>query len=180
MNRMSLHPYLSYTRDIGITEILHHRYLFWNLFAYPIICWILSESLHSRRIPINCYLHVVCCRYGYQVTQNSSLYSCGGADKWADVTSTHIFCPAGKYCPTPVEARNCSTGLDFHAWKPSDSIVEPQIWYSLLHYCSFQFWYDHYESEKIPITIRCTMLWIHLDVVRLYTCPIYVFVNIFS
>jgi hypothetical protein len=48
------------------------------------------------------------CRYGYQITQAND--SCGGADKWADVSSTiNIFCPAGQYCPTPVEARNCST-----------------------------------------------------------------------
>ncbi|CAM6065922.1 unnamed protein product [Sphagnum tenellum] len=49
-----------------------------------------------------------CDPYGYQITQAND--SCGGADKWADVSSTiNIFCPAGQYCPTPVEARNCST-----------------------------------------------------------------------
>ncbi|XP_073385802.1 ABC transporter G family member 28 isoform X2 [Physcomitrium patens] len=55
----------------------------------------------------------MCEPYGYQVMQNSNLYAgqCGGADKWADVTSAiNIFCPAGHFCPTPIENRICSVG----------------------------------------------------------------------
>ncbi|KAG0609196.1 hypothetical protein M758_8G165400 [Ceratodon purpureus] len=55
----------------------------------------------------------MCEPYGYQVMQNSSLYvaQCGGADEWADVTSTMgIFCPAGHFCSTPVDSRNCTAG----------------------------------------------------------------------
>ncbi len=56
-------------------------------------------------------------RYGYPSTQLNAavqlniLTQCGGADIWADVTTSKtIFCPAGMYCPTSVEANNCSSG----------------------------------------------------------------------
>jgi hypothetical protein len=70
------------------------------------------------------------CRYGYQITQAND--SCGGADKWADVSSTiNIFCPAGQYCPTPVEARNCSTE---HFCRLGSTVEESKGYSSLHHF----------------------------------------------
>ncbi|KAG0575427.1 hypothetical protein KC19_5G003000 [Ceratodon purpureus] len=52
----------------------------------------------------------LCDPYGYPVPPGAN-QECGGADKWADVSSTqNIFCPAGKYCPTTIEANNCTEG----------------------------------------------------------------------
>ncbi|KAH9542765.1 hypothetical protein CY35_13G024500 [Sphagnum magellanicum] len=59
----------------------------------------------------------LCDPYGYPSTQLNAavqlniLTQCGGADIWADVTTSKtIFCPAGMYCPTSIEANNCSSG----------------------------------------------------------------------
>jgi hypothetical protein len=50
----------------------------------------------------------LCDPYDYQVTNGSQ---CGGADIWSAVSeSVTTFCPAGTYCPNPVENLNCSSG----------------------------------------------------------------------
>ena len=51
------------------------------------------------------------CRYHYQLPPGKVNHTCGGADIWADVTSSsEIFCSAGSYCPTTTEEVPCSSG----------------------------------------------------------------------
>ncbi|XP_047335358.1 putative white-brown complex homolog protein 30 [Impatiens glandulifera] len=52
----------------------------------------------------------ICDPYRYQLPPMSN-HSCGGADMWADVsTSKEIFCSAGSYCPTTTKEISCSSG----------------------------------------------------------------------
>ncbi|XP_047307489.1 putative white-brown complex homolog protein 30 [Impatiens glandulifera] len=52
----------------------------------------------------------ICDPYRYQLPPLSN-HSCGGADMWADVTTTReIFCSAGSYCPTTTKKVSCSRG----------------------------------------------------------------------
>ncbi|KAK9290111.1 hypothetical protein L1049_008275 [Liquidambar formosana] len=49
--------------------------------------------------------------YRYQLPPGQSNHTCGGADIWADVTSSsEIFCSPGSYCPTTTKKIACSSG----------------------------------------------------------------------
>ncbi|XP_031118123.1 ABC transporter G family member 24-like [Ipomoea triloba] len=53
----------------------------------------------------------VCEPYNYQLPHRQSNHTCGGANIWADVTSSsEIFCSAGSYCPSNTERIRCSSG----------------------------------------------------------------------
>ncbi|XP_021732341.1 ABC transporter G family member 28-like [Chenopodium quinoa] len=53
----------------------------------------------------------VCDPYHYQLPQGQPNHTCGGADIWADISSSgEVFCPAGSYCPTTAEKVSCSRG----------------------------------------------------------------------
>ncbi|XP_052173801.1 putative white-brown complex homolog protein 30 isoform X2 [Diospyros lotus] len=53
----------------------------------------------------------ICDPYHYQLPPGKVNHTCGGADIWADVTSSsEIFCSAGSYCPTTTEEVPCSSG----------------------------------------------------------------------
>ncbi|GFZ14323.1 non-intrinsic ABC protein 12 [Actinidia rufa] len=53
----------------------------------------------------------ICDPYRYQLPPGKVNHSCGGADIWADVTSSsEIFCSAGSYCPTTTQTVPCSSG----------------------------------------------------------------------
>ncbi|KAK4740524.1 hypothetical protein SAY87_032371 [Trapa incisa] len=52
-----------------------------------------------------------CDPYGYQISPGQHNQSCGGADIWADATSSsEIFCSGGSYCPTTIRKIDCSSG----------------------------------------------------------------------
>ncbi|EFJ20608.1 hypothetical protein SELMODRAFT_443919 [Selaginella moellendorffii] len=49
-----------------------------------------------------------CDPYGYGRSPN---VVCGGADRWADVTSSPgVYCEPGQYCPSPVLTQSCTSG----------------------------------------------------------------------
>ncbi|CAN1238105.1 Putative white-brown complex homolog protein 30 [Linum grandiflorum] len=53
----------------------------------------------------------VICRYNYQLPPGQPNHTCGGANTWADITtSSEIFCKAGSYCPTTIRQNSCSNG----------------------------------------------------------------------
>ncbi|KAJ4845800.1 ABC transporter G member 28 [Turnera subulata] len=53
----------------------------------------------------------VCEPYHYQLPPGQPNHTCGGANIWADVSSSsEIFCSAGSYCPTTVKKDACSSG----------------------------------------------------------------------
>ncbi|XP_072968125.1 ABC transporter G family member 28-like [Typha angustifolia] len=53
----------------------------------------------------------VCDPYNYQLPPGEPNHTCGGADTWADVSSSgEIFCPAGYYCPSTIKKISCSSG----------------------------------------------------------------------
>ncbi|CAM8961814.1 hypothetical protein QQ045_004130 [Rhodiola kirilowii] len=53
----------------------------------------------------------VCEPYRYQLPPGQPNHTCGGADIWADVTSSdEIFCSPGSYCPTNIKKIPCSSG----------------------------------------------------------------------
>ncbi|KAJ0045872.1 hypothetical protein Pint_06013 [Pistacia integerrima] len=52
----------------------------------------------------------ICEPYDYQIPAERN-HTCGGANIWADVTtSKEIFCSAGSYCPTTIHRNSCSSG----------------------------------------------------------------------
>ncbi|XP_042476008.1 ABC transporter G family member 28-like isoform X2 [Macadamia integrifolia] len=53
----------------------------------------------------------ICDPYRYQLPPGQPNHTCGGADAWADVTSSsEVFCSAGSYCPTTTQKIPCSSG----------------------------------------------------------------------
>ncbi|XP_078177344.1 ABC transporter G family member 28-like [Carex rostrata] len=53
----------------------------------------------------------ICDPYNYQLSPGRPNHTCGSADAWADVVTTgHIFCPAGYYCPSTIKKISCSSG----------------------------------------------------------------------
>ncbi|XP_057735326.1 ABC transporter G family member 24-like isoform X2 [Arachis stenosperma] len=53
----------------------------------------------------------VCEPYLYQLPPMQPNHSCGGANVWADVSSSsEMFCSAGSYCPTTTKTVPCSSG----------------------------------------------------------------------
>ncbi|XAR51040.1 Sulfate-transporting ATPase [Bertholletia excelsa] len=53
----------------------------------------------------------ICDPYNYQLPPGKANHTCGGADTWADVTSSsEIFCSPGSYCPTTIKKISCSRG----------------------------------------------------------------------
>ncbi|XP_054789575.1 ABC transporter G family member 24-like isoform X2 [Prosopis cineraria] len=53
----------------------------------------------------------VCEPYIYQLPPSQPNHTCGGANIWADFTSSiEIFCSAGSYCPTTTKRVTCSSG----------------------------------------------------------------------
>ncbi|XP_042511538.1 ABC transporter G family member 28-like isoform X2 [Macadamia integrifolia] len=53
----------------------------------------------------------VCDPYRYQLPPGEPNHTCGGADVWADVSSsTEVFCSAGSYCPSTIQKIPCSSG----------------------------------------------------------------------
>ncbi|KAA8516559.1 hypothetical protein F0562_016935 [Nyssa sinensis] len=53
----------------------------------------------------------ICDPYRYQLPPGKTNHTCGGADIWADVTSSsEVFCSAGSYCPTNTKKVTCSSG----------------------------------------------------------------------
>ncbi|KAI4322292.1 hypothetical protein L6164_022002 [Bauhinia variegata] len=53
----------------------------------------------------------VCEPYRYQLPPGKPNHTCGGADIWADITSSReVFCSAGSYCPSTVQKNPCSRG----------------------------------------------------------------------
>ncbi|CAN1149097.1 ABC transporter G family member 24 [Linum perenne] len=53
----------------------------------------------------------VCEPYNYQLPPGNPNHTCGGANTWADITtSSEIFCAAGSYCPTTIQQNACSNG----------------------------------------------------------------------
>lgn len=53
----------------------------------------------------------ICMPYSYQIPPGQPNHTCGGADLWADVTSSsNIFCEPGSYCPTTTRRVSCSSG----------------------------------------------------------------------
>ncbi|KAK4279655.1 hypothetical protein QN277_011397 [Acacia crassicarpa] len=53
----------------------------------------------------------VCEPYLYQLPPNQPNHTCGGANIWADFSSSNeIFCSAGSYCPTTTKRVPCSSG----------------------------------------------------------------------
>ncbi|CAN1238112.1 ABC transporter G family member 24 [Linum grandiflorum] len=53
----------------------------------------------------------VCEPYNYQLPPGQPNHTCGGANTWADITtSSEIFCKAGSYCPTTIRQNSCSNG----------------------------------------------------------------------
>lgn len=66
-------------------------------------------------------LWIYSCRYLYQLPPMQPNHSCGGANIWADFSSSsETFCSAGSFCPTTTTKFPCSSGyyfvptLDFH------------------------------------------------------------------
>ncbi|XP_022731539.1 ABC transporter G family member 28-like [Durio zibethinus] len=53
----------------------------------------------------------ICDPYRYQLPSGKPNHTCGGADIWADITSSsEVFCSAGSYCPTTVQKIPCGSG----------------------------------------------------------------------
>ncbi|CAJ2654476.1 unnamed protein product [Trifolium pratense] len=53
----------------------------------------------------------ICAPYRYQLPPGKANHSCGGADIWADITSSsEVFCSAGSYCPSTIVKNPCSRG----------------------------------------------------------------------
>ncbi|XP_058212810.1 putative white-brown complex homolog protein 30 [Rhododendron vialii] len=53
----------------------------------------------------------ICDPYNYQLPPGKVNHTCGGADTWADVTSSsEMFCSAGSYCPSTTQKISCSSG----------------------------------------------------------------------
>lgn len=53
----------------------------------------------------------LCAPYDYQLPAGRPNHTCGGADRWADISSgSEIFCPAGYYCPSTTEKLPCESG----------------------------------------------------------------------
>ncbi|KAM0013873.1 putative ABC transporter, AAA+ ATPase domain, P-loop containing nucleoside triphosphate hydrolase [Helianthus debilis subsp. tardiflorus] len=53
----------------------------------------------------------ICDPYRYQPPPGATNHTCGGADVWADVTSSReVFCPGGYFCPSSVEKHSCEPG----------------------------------------------------------------------
>lgn len=53
----------------------------------------------------------VCEPYQYQLPPGRPNHTCGGANIWADVSSSReVFCSAGSYCPTNIKELPCSSG----------------------------------------------------------------------
>ncbi|XP_028792017.1 ABC transporter G family member 28-like [Neltuma alba] len=53
----------------------------------------------------------ICEPYHYQLPAGKKNHSCGGADVWADIsTSWDVFCSAGSYCPSSIQKNPCTQG----------------------------------------------------------------------
>ncbi|XVF46296.1 hypothetical protein PTKIN_Ptkin03bG0016500 [Pterospermum kingtungense] len=53
----------------------------------------------------------ICDPYRYQLPPGKPNHTCGGADVWADITSSsEVFCSAGSYCPSTVQKIPCGSG----------------------------------------------------------------------
>ncbi|XP_075502266.1 putative white-brown complex homolog protein 30 [Primulina tabacum] len=53
----------------------------------------------------------ICDPYAYQLPPGKTNHSCGGADRWASVSSSEeLFCSAGSYCPTTTKKITCTKG----------------------------------------------------------------------
>lgn len=53
----------------------------------------------------------VCEPYEYQLPPGQPEHTCGGANIWADISSSReVFCSAGSYCPTNIQKLPCSRG----------------------------------------------------------------------
>ncbi|XVE59068.1 hypothetical protein DITRI_Ditri05aG0015100 [Diplodiscus trichospermus] len=53
----------------------------------------------------------ICDPYRYQLPPGKPDHRCGGADIWADITSSsEVFCSAGSYCPSTVQKLPCTSG----------------------------------------------------------------------
>ncbi|KAI5322374.1 hypothetical protein L3X38_031446 [Prunus dulcis] len=52
-----------------------------------------------------------CEPYSYQLPPGKQNHTCGGADKWADFSSSkELFCSGGSYCPSTIQKNPCSSG----------------------------------------------------------------------
>jgi hypothetical protein len=59
-------------------------------------------------------LWIYFCRYLYQLPPMKPNHTCGGANTWADFSSSsETFCSAGSYCPTTTQKLPCSSGYYF-------------------------------------------------------------------
>ncbi|TKY67188.1 ABC transporter G family member 28 [Spatholobus suberectus] len=53
----------------------------------------------------------VCEPYRYQLPPGKPNHTCGGADIWADITSSsEVFCSAGSFCPSTIVKNPCNKG----------------------------------------------------------------------
>ncbi|XP_019448781.1 PREDICTED: ABC transporter G family member 28-like isoform X2 [Lupinus angustifolius] len=54
----------------------------------------------------------ICEPYRYQIPPGKFNHSCGGADIWADITSSaEVFCSAGSFCPSTIQKNPCNKGF---------------------------------------------------------------------
>ncbi|KAK3034113.1 hypothetical protein RJ639_034465 [Escallonia herrerae] len=64
----------------------------------------------------------VCEPYHYQLPPAQPNHTCGGANIWADVSSSwEVFCAAGSYCPTSTQKIPCSSGYWHYCQQGSTS-----------------------------------------------------------
>ncbi|KAK3026899.1 hypothetical protein RJ639_041368 [Escallonia herrerae] len=64
----------------------------------------------------------VCEPYRYQLPPARPNHTCGGANIWADVSSSwEVFCTAGSYCPTSTQKIPCSSGYWHYCQQGSTS-----------------------------------------------------------
>ncbi|XP_010535617.1 PREDICTED: ABC transporter G family member 28 [Tarenaya hassleriana] len=53
----------------------------------------------------------LCDPYHYQLPSGQPNHTCGGADIWADITSSgEVFCSAGSFCPSTIQTLPCTRG----------------------------------------------------------------------
>ncbi|KAE9593184.1 putative sulfate-transporting ATPase [Lupinus albus] len=54
----------------------------------------------------------VCAPYRYQIPPGKFNHTCGGADIWADITSSaDVFCSSGSFCPSTIIKNPCNKGF---------------------------------------------------------------------
>lgn len=96
-------PLAKLNKTTGVCEpwvlILDQRFDIFHWFVA--FCYEINEQIYF-------------CRYLYQLPPMQPNHTCGGANVWADVSSSSdIFCSAGSYCPTTTKRISCSSGYYF-------------------------------------------------------------------